>query len=270
DIRSRAGAAVERLGEVIGVLREPSETAPASEPGAGAAGLAGLVDRAREAGLDVRLRVEGEPAADDVPRAVERALHRVVQEALTNVVKHAPADRATVVVRHAQHRTEVAVTNAPVRTAPSAPGPGRPGPGPAPAPVSAPVAAPGEAHRFGLIGLDERVRLAGGTFASGPEVGNDQSPAGGHGARATAPGTARHGRSSSTRSFSASLSPYATTVAAAASAAAARPGTSRRRRALQPTRTSSRPRSSRVPSLAASRTVPAHAGPSATLPASAR
>lgn len=63
DIRSRAGAAVERLGEVIGVLREPSETAPPSEPGAGAAGLAGLVDRAAEAGLDVRLRVEGEPAA---------------------------------------------------------------------------------------------------------------------------------------------------------------------------------------------------------------
>ncbi|WP_371640282.1 sensor histidine kinase [Streptomyces virginiae] len=65
DIRARAGAAVDRLGEVIGVLREPSDLAPGPEPGAGLTELEGLVDRAAAAGLDVRLRVEGEAAAGD-------------------------------------------------------------------------------------------------------------------------------------------------------------------------------------------------------------
>ncbi|MEU9086061.1 histidine kinase [Streptomyces sp. NPDC048357] len=164
DIRARAGAAVDRLGEVIGVLREPSDTAPESEPDAGLTALEGLVDRAAAAGLDVRLRVEGQPASGEPLPAIERAVQRVVQEALTNVAKHAPGHRATVVVRHLDARTEVSVTNEPVPTA-SAAHPDhaiRPTPGPR-------TSAPGENHRFGLIGLDERVRLAGGTFTSGPE-----------------------------------------------------------------------------------------------------
>ncbi|MET9609860.1 histidine kinase [Streptomyces sp. NPDC006512] len=166
DIRARAGAAVDRLGEVIGVLREPSDPAPGSEPGAGFTELGGLVDRAAAAGLDVRLRVEGEVAPGEALLVVERAVLRVVQEALTNVAKHAPGHRATVVVRHAEGRTEVSVTNEPVpgastahhdRAARSAP--------------ESRASASGDGHRFGLIGLDERVRLAGGSFASGPEGG---------------------------------------------------------------------------------------------------
>ncbi|WP_327380934.1 sensor histidine kinase [Streptomyces sp. NBC_01207] len=185
DIRSRAGAAVERLGEVIGVLRGPSDPVPGPVPGPeggpeggsenGIAAIGGLVDRAAGAGLDVRLRMEGEPGAAALPRAVDRAAYRVVQEALTNVAKHAPASRATVVVRHgagtadavgttdggeapdaadAAARTEVVVTNGPVR---------------GPAPTAPPPGAPDATHRLGLIGLDERVRLAGGSFTAGPE-----------------------------------------------------------------------------------------------------
>ncbi|MFD7916965.1 sensor histidine kinase [Streptomyces sp. NPDC059752] len=133
DIRSRAGAAVERLGEVIGVLRGPSDPVPGPESGSesgsenGFAAIGGLVDRAAGAGLDVRLRVEGEPGATALPRAVDRAAYRVVQEALTN---------------------------GPVR---------------GPAPTAPPPGAPGATHRLGLIGLDERVRLAGGSFTAGPE-----------------------------------------------------------------------------------------------------
>ncbi|MFF7504905.1 sensor histidine kinase [Streptomyces lavendulae] len=161
DIRARAGAAVDRLGQVIGVLREPSDPAPGSEPGAGITELKGLVDRAAAAGLDVRLRVEGEAAAGDALLVIERAVQRVVQEALTNVAKHAPGHQATVVVRHAEGQTEVSVTNEPVPSA-SAAHHGRAAPEPR-------ASAPGDGHHFGLIGLDERVRLAGGTFTSGPE-----------------------------------------------------------------------------------------------------
>ncbi|MGW7334065.1 sensor histidine kinase, partial [Streptomyces sp. NPDC054840] len=82
DIRSRAGAAVDRLGEVIGVLREPSdpEPGPGSGSDTGLTAIEGLVDGAVEAGLDVRLRVEGSPAPAALPRAVDRAVYRVVQE----------------------------------------------------------------------------------------------------------------------------------------------------------------------------------------------
>ncbi|MGW3061614.1 histidine kinase [Streptomyces goshikiensis] len=73
EIRARAGAAVDRLGEVIGVLREPSDLAPESEPGAGPTELEGLVDRAAAAGLDVRLRAEGGAAAGDALLVIERA-----------------------------------------------------------------------------------------------------------------------------------------------------------------------------------------------------
>lgn len=101
-------------------------------------------------------------------------------------------------------------------------------------------------------------------------LGKDQSPAPGHAASAGIPDRARHGRSSSTTSFNASLSAYATTVPAATSTAPARARGSRPRRAVHPTHTSSRPRTSRVPSLAASRTGPAHDGPSAAPRASTR
>ncbi|GAA3373354.1 sensor histidine kinase [Streptomyces racemochromogenes] len=174
DIRARAGAAVDRLGEVIGVLREPSEPAQGTGPAAGPAEVEALVDRAAAAGLDARLRVEGVP--DDTgtdgggapPPAVGRAVLRVVQEALTNVAKHAPGHRATVLVRHTGDRTEVTVTDHPVPGAPEGPR-DRPARTPRPAPFASGAPAAGDGHGFGLIGLDERVRLAGGTFTCGPE-----------------------------------------------------------------------------------------------------
>lgn len=167
DIRARAGAAVDRLGEVVGVLRE--------EPGAGPTELEDLVARSVGAGLDARLRLEGDAAPGQVPPIVERTVHRVVREALTNVAKHAPGHRATVVVRHTKARTEVRVTNVPL-----------PDPAPGPATETGAALAAGEApqggqdRRLGLAGLGERVRAVGGAFAAGPEGG-------GFGIRATLP-----------------------------------------------------------------------------------
>ncbi|MGC0387466.1 sensor histidine kinase [Streptomyces sp. SAI-129] len=147
DIRARAAAAVDRLGEVIGVLREETGTTALDADGSS---LTRLTSDACEAGLAVELRVDGE--ADGLPPVVERAAHRVVQEALTNVVKHAAGASATVRVTHAATETEVVVENGP----PPVPAGERPRPG---------------GGGRGLIGLEERVRLTGGSFNHGPRDG---------------------------------------------------------------------------------------------------
>ncbi|RNG39402.1 sensor histidine kinase [Streptomyces botrytidirepellens] len=139
EIRARAAVAVDRLGEVIGVLREQES------PG----GIASLVDEAAAAGLAVELRAEG--ADTGLPPQVERAAYRVVQEALTNAAKHAPGAAVTVRVAYGEEETFVRVEN----TATGATGPRTRGGG------------------RGLSGLDERVRRAGGSFAYGPQDPQD-------------------------------------------------------------------------------------------------
>ncbi|MGW0787433.1 sensor histidine kinase [Streptomyces sp. NPDC002911] len=145
DIRARAATAVERLGEVVGVLSEDAEPPPLRPHGQE---LTELVGDAAGSGLRVELRVDGQ--AGGLPPVVARAVHRVVQEALTNVARHAPLAATTVQVRHTETETRVVVVNGPAKT-PA----GRP---------------PGQGGR-GLIGLHERVRLAGGTFEYGPRDG---------------------------------------------------------------------------------------------------
>ncbi|SDJ45116.1 sensor histidine kinase [Nonomuraea jiangxiensis] len=158
DIRARAGTAVERLGEVIGVLREDGR------PGGPAGGtVSDLVRRASAAGLPVTLHVEGE--AGRVPPVAERAAYRVVQEALTNAAKHAPDASVTVRLRYTDTEIQVVVDSGP----PTATGRAR-GSGPATATglatAARSVAAAGGG--WGLVGLDERVRLAGGVLVHGP------------------------------------------------------------------------------------------------------
>ncbi|MFD7667882.1 sensor histidine kinase [Streptomyces sp. NPDC059788] len=145
DIRSRAAAAVERLGEVIGVLRTEADDAPDRPPGSG---LASLAAEASASGLLVELHIDGD--ADALSTAVERVAHRVVQEALTNIAKHAPGAEATVRVTHTPTETRVVVVN-----------------GPPPRTVA--VRPPGGGR--GLAGLGERVRSAGGSFHHGPYAG---------------------------------------------------------------------------------------------------
>lgn len=146
ELRASVAAATDRLREIIGVLREdadPAPTQPADES------VTELVDRAGDAGMSVRLRW-------DVPGPVlspmaGRAVHRVVQEALTNATRYAPGASVTVEVdRAAAERTVVRVVNT------------RPPAGPLPVPASTGT---------GLLGLRERVRLAGGTLSAGPHDG---------------------------------------------------------------------------------------------------
>lgn len=158
ELRKAAGAATERLREIVGVLRTGDESAvPASADD----DVQALVERARASGMTVTLEhpdEDGEPAAEPAGRPdgargtalaamTDRAVRRVVQESLTNAAKHAPGAAVTVRIARSGGRLRVTVANA-----------RRPA-GPVPEPVSG---------GSGLVGLDERVRLAGGELRAGP------------------------------------------------------------------------------------------------------
>ncbi|PWK67158.1 signal transduction histidine kinase [Streptomyces sp. CG 926] len=134
--------AMAQLRAMLGVLRS-DEAAPRS-PQPGIAGLAELVDRVRAGGL--RVSYERTGAVRELPAALEATVHRVVQEALTNVVKHAGAAAADVTLVHGPGTLTVTVTDD-----------GR-GPGGAPG-------------GHGLIGIRERAAAHGGTAWTGPGPG---------------------------------------------------------------------------------------------------
>ncbi|WP_244311870.1 sensor histidine kinase [Micromonospora taraxaci] len=125
---------------VLGVLREDTSYAPAP----GLDELPALARQAAIGGVDVRLDVRREAPGGVVPESVGLAVYRIVQEAVTNVVKHAApaACQATVTVTPGEVRVEVTDD-------------GR-----------RPVLTGGEGH--GLIGMRERVTLHGGEFSAGP------------------------------------------------------------------------------------------------------
>jgi signal transduction histidine kinase len=142
-IRGIGREALTDLREVLGVLRSPDAE---REPQPTLADLADLIGESRSLGMPVERRDEGEPRP--LPPTVERAAYRVVQEALTNVRKHAGNAATTVVVRYLPDALEVVVDNAPPRH------------------TMDPV--PGSA--LGLAGLRERIELLGGRFEASPSV----------------------------------------------------------------------------------------------------
>jgi signal transduction histidine kinase len=144
-VEETARTAIEELSGLLGVLRaegptEDHDTFPAA---LGLDQLTELVSSARSAGLDVRHGVYGEPRP--VPDVVALSAYRVVQEALTNVVKHAGARSAEVRVRYLDSALEIEVTDD---------GRGR--------------AEPSAGGGFGLVGMRERVAVHGGELEAGP------------------------------------------------------------------------------------------------------
>ncbi|MFI9595534.1 sensor histidine kinase [Nonomuraea sp. NPDC052265] len=130
----------------LGVLRAPG-SAPSSTPVARLADLPSLAHRAAEAGVLVDLSVEG-----TVPDSMASAVYRIVQEAITNVVKHAAPAHCQASVSVADGRLRISVVDD---------GPGRrvlPG-------------RPGGSGGHGLVGMRERTLLYGGTFEAGPLPG---------------------------------------------------------------------------------------------------
>jgi signal transduction histidine kinase len=163
DTRAALEAIVKTGRESLADMRRVLATAGASggewRPPPGLAGLPALLDQVREAGTPVRLRVAGEPAP--LPSTVDLSAYRIVQESLTNTMKHAGAGaRAEVVVSYTAGEVRLIVTDD--------------GAGPV-----VPVADDGPGS--GLRGMRERVTLLGGRFAAGP------GPSGGFEVRAALP-----------------------------------------------------------------------------------
>lgn len=142
-IRETGRDALIELRQVLGVLRT-GETGRDLAPQPTLADLDRLVAEFRAAGLPVvRRDADG---FDDVPLTVARAAYRVVQEALTNVVKHAGSAPAAVTLRRDADAWEVTIDNQP---------------------AARPVAAP-PLGGYGLVGLRERVHLLNGQLDAGP------------------------------------------------------------------------------------------------------
>jgi signal transduction histidine kinase len=144
-------------GEALVELGRMLEPAPAGRlaaaPHPSLAAVDALAERARDSGLRVELRVEGEPVA--LPVGVDLAAYRIVQEALTNSSKHAGRAHASVVVRYEERAVEVEI--------------GDDGRGPARRPADDDGGRGGGGH--GLAGMRERVALYGGTLDVGRRPG---------------------------------------------------------------------------------------------------
>jgi signal transduction histidine kinase len=133
--------ALAEMRRMVGVLRRPEE-APALAPQPSLEHVDKLVEQAREAGLPVELRVEGEPLP--LPAGVDLTAYRLVQEGLTNALKHARAQRAQVLVRYTDGDIEVTVSD------------------------DGQGAGSGDGGGHGLVGMRERVAVYGGELEAGP------------------------------------------------------------------------------------------------------
>jgi signal transduction histidine kinase len=143
-IRDLAVRTLDELRHMVTVLRAsgtaPTELTPQPT-------LAGLNRMIANSGIGTRL--DGD-LPTDISAATQRAIYRTVQEALTNIRKHAPGATATIRIRQDDDAIEVVITNTP-STHPTVPLPGA---------------------RHGLIGLRERAELLGGAVTAGPTADN--------------------------------------------------------------------------------------------------
>jgi signal transduction histidine kinase len=154
-IESSGRDALAELRRLLGILRsEDEELAIGPQPGLSS--LQSLVEQVRASGVSLELRIEGEPV--HLPAGIDLSAYRIVQEALTNVVKHAGGAAAEVAIRYRERALELDVVDD-----------GH----------SRPIGVNGAGH--GLIGMRERVALYGGTLEAGTRDG------GGYAVRARLP-----------------------------------------------------------------------------------
>lgn len=145
-IRENSVEGLAEMRRLIGILRDAGDdreptVAPTLD------GLGSLIDNARTNGLDVTLDDGREPDDPGLPAPVELAAYRIVQESLTNALKHASPGLVTVTLTQRPHSLDVHVTS----------------------PYGSPAGPRAPGSGAGLVGMRERTELLGGTFESGPE-----------------------------------------------------------------------------------------------------
>jgi len=143
SIEDTGRAALTELRRLFGIAQAPNAEPYAPQPGLGA--IEELVGRVRTAGLPVALTIEGD--LNDLPTGLDLSAYRIVQEALTNTLKHAGASHADVDVRRTPTSLELEIVDDGIGTA-SNDGAGR-----------------------GLIGMQERASLVGGAVDAKPLPG---------------------------------------------------------------------------------------------------
>ncbi|MGH3012884.1 MAG: sensor histidine kinase [Gaiellaceae bacterium] len=142
-IEATGSAALAEMRRLLGMLRRDDEEISLA-PQPSLRYIDALVAQVRDAGLPVELSIEGEPV--EVPPGVDLSAYRIVQEALTNALKHAGPATARVIVRYGDHDLELEVADTGTGADPD-----------------------GAGH--GLVGMRERVSLYGGKVEAGPGDG---------------------------------------------------------------------------------------------------
>jgi signal transduction histidine kinase len=144
DVERAGRTALAEMRRLLGAMRrEGDDVELAPQPSLGT--LEPLLDEVRRAGLPVRLHVEGEPVP--LPRALDLSAYRIIQEGLTNALKHARASRADVAVRYSPDELQVEIRDD-----------GR-------------GATPSDGLGHGLVGIRERVKIYGGEMTAGTANG---------------------------------------------------------------------------------------------------
>jgi len=146
SIETTGREALVELRRLLGVLRDGDEHA-ATAPPPGLSSVDTLLEQAHQAGLRVGLRIEGEPV--QLPAGIDLSAYRIVQEALTNTLKHAGHAEAEVIVRYQPSLLELEIVDNGVGPHTSVNGSGH-----------------------GLVGMQERVTLYGGTLDAGARNGH--------------------------------------------------------------------------------------------------
>ncbi|MFF3501485.1 sensor histidine kinase [Streptomyces sp. NPDC003247] len=139
-IRRLSVHTLDELRQMVSVLRASGSRPTELTPQPSLADLRRLVD---DSGIEAELNTD---LPDGLPPPLQRAVYRTVQEALTNVRKHAPGARTTIRIHHKDGTVQATVTNT--------------------TPTSLPLPLPSSRH--GLVGLRQRAELLGGTIACGP------------------------------------------------------------------------------------------------------